>query len=192
MPQELTQELGEDPEEIQEGEANDRNACVKRERARMEARAKIEEDLFTRVPLTKQERKRQKETTRNISSIAAIGDYGDDVADLVEQAEELDKPSNDRKRRLVDVVAEGNRSMSIGIQKGKRYTGEEDVPLRDTLGVRFFLSFSLFSFCIIISKLRYTCLWFTVVKFDAKIIYATFLFRRVCFRRYEFVASDTI
>ena len=40
----------------------------------MEARARIEEDLFTRVPLTKQERKRQNATTRNISSIAAIGD----------------------------------------------------------------------------------------------------------------------
>ena len=84
--QELAHELGEDPEEIQDGEANDRNAFVKREHARMEARARIEEDLFTRVPLTKQERKRQNATTRNISSIAAIGDFGDDVADLVERA----------------------------------------------------------------------------------------------------------
>ena len=109
----------------------------------MEARARIEEDLFTRVPLTKQERKRQNAATRNISSIAAIGDFGDDVADLVERAQELDDvPSNDRKRRLVDVVQDGNRSIPIGMKSGRRYTGEEDVPLRDTLGVRFF--FSLF------------------------------------------------
>ncbi|CAL6370630.1 unnamed protein product [Bathycoccus prasinos] len=134
---ELAHELGEDPEEIQDGEANDRNAFVKREHARMEARARIEEDLFTRVPLTKQERKRQNATTRNISSIAAIGDFGDDVADLVERAQELDElPSNDRKRRLVDVVQDGNRSMPIGIRSGRRDTGEEDVPLRDTLGER--------------------------------------------------------
>ena len=105
----------------------------------MEARARIEEDLFTRVPLTKQERKRQNATTRNISSIAAIDDFGDDVADLVERAQELDDvPSNDRKRRLVDVVQDGNRSIPIGMKSGRRYTGEEDVPLRDTLGVRFF------------------------------------------------------
>ena len=105
----------------------------------MEARARIEEDLFTRVPLTKQERKRQNATTRNISSIAAIGDFGDDVADLVERAQELDDvPSNDRKRRLVDVVQDGNRSIPIGMKSGRTYTGEEDVPLRDTLGVRFF------------------------------------------------------
>jgi U3 small nucleolar RNA-associated protein 3 len=142
--QELAHELGEDPEEIQDGEANDRNAFVKREHARMEARARIEEDLFTRVPLTKQERKRQAATTRNISSIAAIGDFGDDVADLVERAQELDElPSNDRKRRLVDVVQDGNRSMPIGIKSGRRDTGEEDVPLRDTLGVRLFF----FPFC---------------------------------------------
>ena len=69
--------------------------------------------------------------------------FGDDVADLVERAQELDDvPSNDRKRRLVDVVQDGNRSIPIGMKSGRRYTGEEDVPLRDTLGVRFF--FSLF------------------------------------------------
>ena len=136
----------------------------------MEARARIEEDLFTRVPLTKQERKRQAATTRNISSIAAIGDFGDDVADLVEQAQELDEipTSHDRKRRLVDIVQDGNRSMPIGIKQGRRDTGEEDVPMRDTLGVRYFIItlFLLFLiastnvcvkflFRIIISKLRY-------------------------------------
>ena len=55
------------------------------------------------------------------------------------RAQELDDvPSNDRKRRLVDVVQDGNRSIPIGMKSGRRYTGEEDVPLRDTLGVRFF------------------------------------------------------
>ena len=117
----------------------------------MEARARIEEDLFTRVPLTKQERKRQSATTRNISSIAAIGDFGDDVADLVERAQELDElPSNDRKRRLVDVVQDGNRSIPIGIKSGRRDTGEEDVPLRDTLGVRLFLPFCFWHFSLLL------------------------------------------
>lgn len=142
----------------------------------MEARARIEEDLFTRVLLTKQERKRQNATTRNISSIAAIGDFGDDVADLVERAQELDElPSNDRKRRLVDVVQDGNRSVPIGMRSGRRDTGEEDVPLRDTLGVRLFLLDFIASFFLTISASSYRSFdksfpWFIVVKFDAKII----------------------
>ena len=49
----------------------------------MEARAKIEEDLFTRVPLSKTERRRAKATTRSMNSLANVGDFGDDVADLV-------------------------------------------------------------------------------------------------------------
>jgi U3 small nucleolar RNA-associated protein 3 len=33
---------------------------------------------------TKVERRRAKATTRNINSLAEVGDFGDDVADLVE------------------------------------------------------------------------------------------------------------
>ena len=46
----------------------------------MEARAKIEEDLFTRVPLSKTERRRAKATTRSMNSLQNVGDFGDDVA----------------------------------------------------------------------------------------------------------------
>jgi hypothetical protein len=105
------------------------SAFAKREMARMEARARVEEDLFTRVPLSKQERRRQKASTRNVNSLAAVGDFGDDVADLVERTAELDEGS--RKRRLVDTVAEGFKSAKRDI-----VSGEQDVPLRDTLGVR--------------------------------------------------------
>ena len=66
------------------------SAFAKREFARMEARAKIEEDMFTRVPLSKTERRRQKATTRSVNSLSQVGDFGDDVADLVEVAEELE------------------------------------------------------------------------------------------------------
>ena len=114
------------------------SAFAKREMARMEARARVEEDLFTRVPLSKQERRRQKASTRNVNSLAAVGDFGDDVADLVERTEELDKVS--RKRRLVDTVTEGYKKPSQDIT-----SGEQDVPLRDTLGVSIF-AFSLARF----------------------------------------------
>ena len=109
------------------------SAFAKREMARMEARARVEEDLFTRVPLSKQERRRQKASTRNVNSLAAVGDFGDDVADLVERTEELDKGS--RKRRLVDTVADGYKATARNVT-----SGEQDVPMRDTLGVSIFSS----------------------------------------------------
>ena len=79
------------------------SAFAKREFARMEARAKIEEDLFTRVPLSKTERRRAKATTRSMNSLANVGDFGDDVADLVEVAEELEGQRG-KRQRLVDSV----------------------------------------------------------------------------------------
>ena len=116
------------------------SAFAKREMARMEARARVEEDLFTRVPLSKQERRRQKASTRNVNSLAAVGDFGDDVADLVDRADEMDKVS--RKRRLVDTVADGYKAPSRDFA-----SGEQDVPFRDSLGVsisisRFFAFFA--------------------------------------------------
>ena len=104
------------------------SAFAKREMARMEARARVEEDLFTRVPLSKQERRRQKASTRNVNSLAAVGDFGDDVADLVDRADEMDKVS--RKRRLVDTVADGYKARAPDFA-----SGEQDVPFRDSFGV---------------------------------------------------------
>ena len=106
----------------------------------MEARAKIEEDLFTRVPLSKTERRRAKATSRSTNSLANVGDFGDDVADLVEVAEALEKSggaaAGKRAGRLVDSV-----SLASGVevkQKQKPVSGEQDVPQRDSLGVRGF------------------------------------------------------
>ena len=126
-PQELAQELGEAPEELGGDEGNMSSAFAKREFARMEARAKIEEDLFTRVPLSKVERRRQKATTRSMNSLAEVGDFGDDVADLVDVVEELETR---KKQRLVDVV-----SMGANPKHQKPSSGDQDVPLRDSLGV---------------------------------------------------------
>mmetsp|Transcript_14785 Transcript_14785/g.48848 ORF Transcript_14785/g.48848 Transcript_14785/m.48848 type:complete len:256 (-) Transcript_14785:1685-2452(-) len=104
----------------------------------MEARAKIEEDLFTRVPLSKTERRRAKATSRSMNSLANVGDFGDDVADLVEVAEALEKSggaaAGKRAGRLVDSV-----SLASGVevkQKQKPVSGEQDVPQRDSLGDR--------------------------------------------------------
>ena len=129
--QELAQELGEAPEELGGDEGDMSSAFAKREFARMEARAKIEEDLFTRVPLSKVERRRQKATTRSMNSLAEVGDFGDDVADLVDVVEELEGQRG-KRQRLVDVVSQGANPKQ---QKNKPVSGEQDVPLRDTLGV---------------------------------------------------------
>ena len=96
----------------------------------MEARAKIEEDLFTRVPLSKTERRRAKATTRSMNALAQVGDFGDDVADLVEVAEELE---GRKRQRLVDAVSAGPGAAA---KAAKPASGEQDVPLRDSLGVR--------------------------------------------------------
>jgi hypothetical protein len=126
----------------------------------MEARAKIEEDLFTRVPLSKTERRRAKATTRSMNSLQNVGDFGDDVADLVEVAEELEGQRG-KRQRLVDSVTLASGSEARKNQKP--VSGEQDVPLRDSLGVRvplFFLFpfpfrggvsyfFSLFAFRIV-------------------------------------------
>ena len=104
----------------------------------MEARAKIEEDLFTRVPLSKTERRRAKATTRSMNSLANVGDFGDDVADLVEVAEELEGQKG-KKQRLVDSVTLASGSEARKNQKP--VSGEQDVPLRDSLGVRVLFFF---------------------------------------------------
>ena len=108
----------------------------------MEARAKIEEDLFTRVPLSKTERRRAKATTRSMNSLQNVGDFGDDVADLVEVAEELEGQRG-KRQRLVDSVTLASGSEARKNQKP--VSGEQDVPLRDSLGVRVPLFF-LFPF----------------------------------------------
>ena len=131
--QELAQELGEAPEELGGDVGDTSSAFAKREFARMEARAKIEEDLFTRVPLSKTERRRAKATTRSMNSLANVGDFGDDVADLVEVAEELEGQRG-KRQRLVDSVTLASGSEARKNQKP--VSGEQDVPLRDSLGVR--------------------------------------------------------
>uniref|UniRef100_A0A7S0GNB6 Sas10 C-terminal domain-containing protein n=1 Tax=Micromonas pusilla TaxID=38833 RepID=A0A7S0GNB6_MICPS len=130
---ELAQELGEAPEELGGDVGDTSSAFAKREFARMEARAKIEEDLFTRVPLSKTERRRAKATTRSMNSLANVGDFGDDVADLVEVAEELEGQRG-KRQRLVDSVTLASGSEARKNQKP--VSGEQDVPLRDSLGDR--------------------------------------------------------
>ena len=107
----------------------------------MEARAKIEEDLFTRVPLSKTERRRAKATTRSMNSLQNVGDFGDDVADLVDVAEELEGQRG-KRQRLVDSVTLASGSEARKNQKP--VSGEQDVPLRDSLGVRALFFFSVF------------------------------------------------
>ena len=157
----------------------------------MEARAKIEEDLFTRVPLSKTERRRAKATTRSMNSLQNVGDFGDDVADLVEVAEELEGQRG-KRQRLVDSVTLASGSEARKNQKP--VSGEQDVPLRDSLGVRvlfFFFSRSPFprvSFRIVRS-VDDTSPWSLGVKNDARRTHSLAEVRRA--RRVAAAAADT-
>ena len=73
-----------------------------------------------------------------MNSLQNVGDFGDDVADLVEVAEELEGQRG-KRQRLVDSVTLASGSEARKNQKP--VSGEQDVPLRDSLGVRVPLFF---------------------------------------------------
>lgn len=58
-----------------------------RSRQALESRAEAEEELFTRVPLSREENKRLKASRRaGLAGAGAMDDFADEVADLVEVA----------------------------------------------------------------------------------------------------------
>lgn len=89
--QTLAQELEGAPVEIRESAAGGESAFVAREAERLARRAAEEEDLFTRVPMSKVERKRAAAAAnKSIGMSSQVADFGDDLADLMEAAEQLD------------------------------------------------------------------------------------------------------
>lgn len=83
----LAEEIEGRPEEVREDAVRAESQRLLRERARLQARAEAEEDLFTRVPLTKAERARQKSVKRLTGMSDMLDDFDDDVADLVAEGE---------------------------------------------------------------------------------------------------------
>ena len=65
---------------------------IRREAARLARRAEQEEDLFARVPMSKQERQRSKAAERKATGMSAqVADFADDVADVVTAVQRLER-----------------------------------------------------------------------------------------------------
>lgn len=96
--QTLAAELEGAPLEVKHSVAEGESAFVRREADRLARRAAEEEDLFARVPMRKEEKKRAAAAAKKkIGMSSQVADFGDDLADLMEAAREIDE---ERRTRL--------------------------------------------------------------------------------------------
>ncbi|QDZ21457.1 Sas10 domain-containing protein [Chloropicon primus] len=118
--QHLVSELGEQPEEIGtdgQTQAGSGSAFAKREEMRMKARGEQEEELFTRAPMTKMEKKRLQAAKRagiTGSTISILDDLGaTDIADFAiedgDDVEDGDGRGSSRARSEMDKYLEEKR-----------------------------------------------------------------------------------
>jgi U3 small nucleolar RNA-associated protein 3 len=154
--QALAEELDGAPrEERGDAATGGESAFVRREAERLARRAAEEEDLFVRVPLSKTERARAAAAGRKAVGLSAqVGDFGDDVGDIVEAVAELERaraagrsggsgggvdaaPAPAPKRvRLSAVAAAAAVSAHNARAAQLPASGEADVPMRQGLGER--------------------------------------------------------
>eukprot|EP00850_Spirogloea_muscicola_P004008 SM000017S02748 [mRNA] locus=s17:60963:65774:+ [translate_table: standard] len=137
--QELAEELEGRPEEVRPlVGAEDRQR--QRELDRLQQRAEAEVDMFARVPLSREERRRLKALKRPSSGLAGMmDDFNEDVAGLVGMDDDASAgtasgPPRDllRPRRLSEAIAEAGRPS----KKVKALSGDADIPVREDLGLR--------------------------------------------------------
>eukprot|EP00850_Spirogloea_muscicola_P012625 SM000082S22867 [mRNA] locus=s82:298697:302736:- [translate_table: standard] len=137
--QELAEELEGRPEEVRPlVGAEDRQR--QRELDRLQQRAEAEVDMFARVPLSREERRRLKALKRPSSGLAGMmDDFNEDVAGLVGMDDDATAgtargPPQDllRPRRLSEAIAEAGRPS----KKAKALSGDADIPVREDLGLR--------------------------------------------------------
>eukprot|EP00249_Psilotum_nudum_P015663 c25455_g1_i3 orf=438-1466(-) len=102
---ELANELEGRPEEVKEIIGTESKEVL-REKERLEARAWQEEQLFTRVPLTKSEKQKLKHLKRSRNGLMGmLDDFDDDIADLVGM--EDDQPATTlKKEKIAQAVSE--------------------------------------------------------------------------------------
>lgn len=126
---ELEAELADAPEEVRDtgGFAGDTFAALK-EKQRMEARAREEEELMVRVPLTKEERKRLKAQQRaGLSGRALLDDFADDVAGVLGAADDDTRAFTARTRL--------NQKFGADLLSERRTpaSGDADLPAKASL-----------------------------------------------------------
>eukprot|EP00976_Prorocentrum_cordatum_P078151 1182984-Prorocentrum_minimum.AAC.3 len=112
------------------------SAFAKREKRRMEQRGRMEEELFVRVPLTKVEKNRQKGQARQVGALSQLADLGDEVADLVGNADKYQGSSAlealQKRRNLADITGEYDAKTP----SRANVSGDGDLPTREDLGER--------------------------------------------------------
>lgn len=67
----------------------------RREAEKLAERAQEEEDKFTRVPLSKEEKKKARSLRRKVGMSTQLSDFGDDVSDLVRMAQRSEKNADE-------------------------------------------------------------------------------------------------
>ncbi|KAG1660216.1 hypothetical protein FOA52_005085 [Chlamydomonas sp. UWO 241] len=111
-------------------------AAVK-QRQRLEARAAVEEDMMSRVPMSKEEAKKMKAQKRaGMSGKVMLDDFADEVADIVGMSQAAGTGS--KGSRLADLFSRQKVSQKFGADAPRAETrgGDEDVPRRAPLHER--------------------------------------------------------
>jgi hypothetical protein len=129
LARELAEEVMDAPTEVR-GEGEEvMSAFARREQRRMEARNEMEEEMFVRIPLSKVEKKRQAAQHRQVGALTQLADLGDEVADLVSNADALGTLAP--RRRLDDIAAGLQLRPTVAAP-----SGDQDLPTREPLGER--------------------------------------------------------
>eukprot|EP00898_Chlorokybus_atmophyticus_P006287 jgi/Chlat1/665/Chrsp104S01144 len=157
----LAAELTGAPEEVRDavGAESQRELRIKK---RLDQRAEAEENMFVRLPISKQDKKQLKAARRGTSVAVALEDFEDDVADIVGMAEALQacllltplsvllslllmssvlicgalfqngRPADGKRAQLGLEVADAAARRN----KDRGVSGDADIPFRDDLGER--------------------------------------------------------
>lgn len=138
MVRELAEEVLGAPEELRASVAGMDSLAALRQRQKLEARAEVEEDLFTRVALSKEEAKRLKAHRRaGLAGQGLLEDFADEVADIVELAGGAEE---EKEGGLAELLKRSKVSQKYGADVSKEMRamrgGDEDLPRRMPLHER--------------------------------------------------------
>ena len=123
---------------------------IRREAARLARRAAQEEELFARVPMSKQERQRARAAERKSTGMTAqVADFADDVADVVTAVERLEHAGAARgatasdmpalpatKKVKLSAIAAAAAVTANNAAQRTPLSGDADLPKRLELGER--------------------------------------------------------
>ena len=124
---ELAQEIGDLPEEEGARGPDEQTEEQRRESEKLAERMREEEEHFTRVPLSKDEKKKVRSSRRKVGMTSQLNDFGDDVSELVKMAKKQEAPQQS-VASIASQAAKGSKK-----SKGLK-SGEADVPNKGDLG----------------------------------------------------------